>query len=306
DRKLLKLLKVFYVLSVSFFFVFLFILPMSGNIFSEINFESNVLNFVAYSILILTVLYLGMVVLGGKKWLIDPVNFLSVLVFGLFTTMAAVLASPSNISNTFGVSVLRGVSGLFVMLAIGIFYLTNVFVRDLQAIKKAIFTLTAGFITMLIVLASNSFYNPTVIPVQLVTLSPLVVLLAFVALFVKTKKFALVTLALSVALTFLYFANYRGNLLNAFYVLSSGFFASLILGLFYIFNNKQFLAKRIQELRTMLKKFKKADKFEFLNKVFSLSYLLIPVILLGILVLIMAQNSIGLNRIYEKVHHISI
>src|SRR5690606_546960 len=126
------------------------------------------------------------------------------------------------------------------------------------------------------------------------------------ALFVKTKKFALVTLALSVSLTFLYFANYRGNLLNSFYVLSSGFFASLILGLFYIFNNKQFLVKRIQELRTMLKKFKKADKFEFLNKVFSLSYLLIPVILLGILVLIMAQNSIGLNRIYEKVHHISI
>ncbi|MEO6728674.1 MAG: hypothetical protein ABIM99_02005, partial [Candidatus Dojkabacteria bacterium] len=134
-RKSEILSKILLSLGVLSFFLMMFILPFS-NLFTGKSSEQSTFEVLVAFITLCLGFFGSFFLLQGKKVIVDPRYFLSVLFFALLTTAASVLKSPAHISNTFGINTVRSLSGITIMALVGFFYFFNFIAKDFKMLSR--------------------------------------------------------------------------------------------------------------------------------------------------------------------------
>jgi hypothetical protein len=148
------------ILSQTFFYIFLFLLPIIAFLSTKESYSENILLKLIATFTTITIsLYIIKIIIFGKDFKVDPPGFVPVLIFALFVVfsgfLSTLLQEESNFT-TFGNDEIRSFSSIFVMMMVGLFFVVNVNIRDLSSIKKAVFLLTTSFfITLLISLTGS-------------------------------------------------------------------------------------------------------------------------------------------------------
>ena len=285
-ESLIKFLHFFGLLSL---FVFFIGLPLIGFLRLEKNLETNIFLFLIIFSLLSFVIHFIVLILNGKSKLTDPKNFLQVLTFALLTTVASVFVIPSNLSNTFGVENLRAVSGIFIMCAVGLFYILNVYIRDRVLFKRVIYFFAIGFTTLFVYLLATSFGSNLYIPNNIILLSPLYIFIAGILLFSRIPKvFSLTSIVVLILLTILSFIGYTGIFDNLYIVILSLSFTGLMFSLFFIINNRKYINTLFSEIKSHNEK--NSQKFRRVGK---LIILLSPflIFLSGFVIQILTKQS---------------
>ncbi|MCB0749350.1 MAG: hypothetical protein KDC90_17945, partial [Ignavibacteriae bacterium] len=94
--------------------------------------------------------------------IVDPVGLFFVLIFGLITTAAAVMVTPTDAENTFGSTgsdSLRALSGIGIMLAIATYYLVNTVYRKEKEIINSYIYFAVGYTFFLLTTLLFSRYS---------------------------------------------------------------------------------------------------------------------------------------------------
>jgi hypothetical protein len=249
-EKLNSLIKVIFFLGLNLLFLFLLFLPSSGEFGGTRSIETNYFNYFILFILISFVGYFIVLILNGSKRLVDPKNFLSVLIFALISTAAAVLATPASASNTFGIATVRGLSGAFILLAIGLFYLINVFIQDRTLLKRAWYTLVIAFSIYLFVLIALSLSGNSMIPNNILNLSPLFLLLTLTLLHSRLPKWFIgILLGLFSVLTLISFSSFKGMYSNVYVIIITLSITTLVFTIYFLLVNRKYIKNRLKEIK---------------------------------------------------------
>lgn len=120
--------------------------------FNSVSWEQSVMSFIVLFLGFLLFLYVGKIVLFGKTELKDPLFFMSVILYTLFSTTASVFALPANVANTFGSKDLKIVSGLAVFLFLLLFYFVRNYIINSNRLKILLRFLFLGFSMYLLAL----------------------------------------------------------------------------------------------------------------------------------------------------------
>lgn len=286
--------------------IFCLLLPLVGS--TDLSSETNYFKFfIAFSIISYGI-YLFALVLNGRRRLADPKNVLNVLIFALLTTTAAVFVTPSSITNTFGTQYVRALSGIFIICAIGFYYLTNVYVRDLTFIKRLIYLLTSGFVLYFLYLLMSSYQGISFIITNFLNVAPLFILLSGVAIFSRIpRKFSVGLLIFISTLTLAIFSSYKGVLINVYYVLIASAISGLILSIYFLLKNPTYISSKISELKMEDKLISKGMK--------SIPLLLIAspifILLFGFIIQFITKQNflnvfLGINDIAIAFNNISV
>lgn len=276
SEKTTSIVKFTFFLGIVLLFLFFAFLPLSGQLGVLPNTESNYFNFLVAFIVVSYIGYFIVLSLNGSKRIVDPSNFLSILIFALLSTAAAVLVIPASITNTFGITSLRGISGAFIMSAIGLYYLINVYIQDRTLLKRAIYTITFGFLIYFVFLLATSYGENTMIANNIVNIAPLFILLSALLLYSRMPKFIpIILLFASGIVTLISFANYKGVMMNLYNVIISLSITGLIFSIYFAVVNRSYIRNRIKEL-----KMKKNRAFKTrLRLVVPLIVLLLPFVI---------------------------
>lgn len=283
-----SVVKILFFFGLNLLFVFFLLLASSGEFAGTGSVETNYFNYFILFILLSFVGYFAVLVLNGSKRLVDPKNFLSVLIFALLSTAAAVLAMPATASNTFGVSSVRGLSGAFILLAIGLFYLINVFVQDRTLLKRVWYTLVLGFSLYFLALVVLSYSGNSMIPNNILNVFPLFLLLGLTFLHSRLPKWLLLTmLGFFGALTLFSYSSYKGLHGNLYAVLISISITALIFSIYFLLVNRKYLKNRVEEIK------KSSSLKDKLRLALPLLLLLSPIVifLFGFIVQIITKQN---------------
>ncbi|MFS8130455.1 MAG: hypothetical protein ACMG57_00600 [Candidatus Dojkabacteria bacterium] len=279
-RKSEILSKILFSLGIVSFFLLIAVLPYS-NLFSGKSFEQS-----SFETLILfmctTLAFLGsFLLLQGKKVLVDPKYFLSVLLFALLTTAASVLKSPAHISNTFGIELVRSLSGVTIMSIVGFYFFFNLVAKDFKTLNKLVNTFKFSLVVLIIIL----MFHTNVTDVNFVNNNLAIVLFAYFFLtlslvFTRTKLvLKSILLAVSAIFVFLTPQAIPSSIIST-QVITAGAVSLIILGVLYLSLKKQYVRSKLSQLSSVREGFK--------EKKYSLSevsyFLLLSVSVIAILV----------------------
>lgn len=124
-----------------------FLLPFFSLLFTDQSYETAIFYSILFASIPLISIFVIRVILFGSPVFVDPKGFIIVLFFALLTTAASISVDSPSTTNTFGEDSLRGLSGVFVMGMIALYYGVNATVRDKNAFKRYFFALIVGFIS---------------------------------------------------------------------------------------------------------------------------------------------------------------
>lgn len=290
-RKSEKFSKLLWALAVITFFTFIIVLPISP-LFTGKSFETSAfITLITFMCLSLG-LILGFLIIQGKKVLVDPKFFLSVLFFALLTTAAAVLKSPAHISNTFGMELLRGLSGITIMSLVGFFYFFNFLAKDIKMLNKLSSALRLGFTLLILVLIfhvnlSDITYVNTNLPIVLFIYA----YLGLSLIFSKSKRI-LKAILLAVSAIFVFLTPQTvPDAIKSTEVITVLVLSLAILGVVYAIIKKEYVKAKVTQLR--------GANAEFKDKKYSLSefsyFILLAVSVLAIVVGVLVHFRFNFN-----------
>lgn len=154
-------------------------LSLSGDYSEDLTFKFTVI-FVISEISI----YLIKAIFWEREKNIDPPGSITILIFALFSTLSSFLSTNSTNTSflTFGDSSLRMISSVFVMSLVGFFLMLSLNVRDYKTIKRLIFSLSLGYLAVIII---SLFSDPSFHQVLIIFSS----IFSFLTLALLYKKF---------------------------------------------------------------------------------------------------------------------
>lgn len=172
-ENVLKFLHFFNLILLSFF-IFFFIFAGRLGISSSI--ETDTFKFTIFVLGIIYTIFFFSLVYIRKDRIVDPINFLPILVYALLTTISSVLSTSGGTANTFGILEQRGLSGILILSMIGLYYILNFYIKDLKLYKRfySILLVSISLFTILAIIFSN--YNDSIVlnNINLFILFPLI------------------------------------------------------------------------------------------------------------------------------------
>ncbi len=291
------LLKYLYFFGYSIFFLGLFLISFSGDFYQNIDSETSILKYLLIFLPLILGLYLSTVVLNGKRRIVDPEFFLAVLLFALGTTSAAVLTLNPSLSNTFGSTSIRALSGIALISFIILFYLTNIYIHNRVLLRRSIKLLLAGFILFLILrfLTLQSITDSVNINLMLITLAGIAVLTKS-SINLRWFKISLIII-LSVIGIWSYTHDQLATI-GLSYVLLPLFFVLLVILIVFYFAKRNFLKVIFKGSMSFWEETmhsKKVDIFKFIKYLIDWLMLLSPIIVLVVFFLINRDQNILLS-----------
>jgi len=272
-----KVLLSFGVLSL---FVFIILLP-SLSLFFAGNFENTTFGALILFVVSIVAFLGAFFVLQGKKVIVDPQYFLVVLFFALLTTAASVLRSPAHITNTFGNSNARSLSGITIMCLVGFFYFFSFVVKDSKMLKR----FTSAFNYSLVIFLVLVLFHTNISDVNFVNSNLPIVLFAYfyliISLFLSKSNKILKAILIAVSAIFVFLSPQTiPDSLISTQSITIGILAIIILSVIYAGIRKDYLSEKVKELKSI--------KTGFKEKKYSLSevsyFLLILVSIIAVIV----------------------
>ncbi len=281
-----ELLRLISFTNFNLYYVFVFGLLLSfgvTKILTAYNSEASLFFFSILSVTIGLSLYVLTVVLGGFRKVIDPKGVIVVLVFALMTTTAAVMVSPSSSSNTFGTAAVKALSGLAIISYLGIYYLSNVLLKNFDVVKKAMYALFFSFVIL--------FFYELAFEGQNFIVGPFLFLMPLYLYLIVRRSYMMTVYAL-LFLGQLYFLLKNELLSNQDVFLISFIYGvvSLIITLKFVYLKRSIVKEKLEVLKHETKAlFNQKSKVSFNVRIkhfkvtlIGLAFLLSPVIFFGI------------------------
>ncbi len=310
EKFLKTVLDLFYTISL----VVVFLLPVFfvlTNIFNTA-FESEpqyLINYLIVSMAVLTSLFLGKLVLAGKKIVIDPVGFIPVLLFALGLIFTAVTSVNVGSSSTFGNSSTKLFSGLFVMILVSIFYFVSLYISNSTLLLRFNRLFFALFLFWYILILATGILDYSNITSFLFNLFFVYVISLSSVLAVKNVKLSYLYKAVLAIIMFSVLFYYLGSTIE---------FLGYLLAVTLIFNIGLFIIwisllqsgflrfrRNFTELISMGKelfKTRNLTKFLRIKSLYTVTHLLLflsPFILSTVLVVVIAINNVKISLFTE-------
>lgn len=279
-------------------FTFLF-LPLSiflGNV----TYENSVFGFFLTLIIIIAGLTCSYFVLVGRKGLVDPEHFLSVLFFALVVITSSVFQSPAHISNTFGTANVRALAGILIMAFIGLFYFTNVLIKSKQLFNSAVKAILIGLFVTVVFAVVNSLTLTKTLPFDNLPIM-FVALMGIVYSIIAFKKYRLPLLLVLVVSLILLFGVNSGtplNSINIIRILLPAFITTIIVGILIYRNVSREYFKKFQ-LVFSLKGQKIVKSFDILNVLM----VGLPLLFLIVLLVLLFTNNISIAGLLDPINN---
>jgi len=257
--KLDILVNIINTLSVGIFSLFIFLIPVSGSLFS-LDFETSILRFLIIFILSFLLIFLLKLIFQGSSFVIDPKGLLIILIFNLVLTASTLSITVIKVSGTFGVMGFRYLSGLTLMSLIGLFYFLNLYSPNTVQIKRILNLFVGGTFLYLVLSLINSNTNSATI----INALPLLVVgfTALVALVLSSKNKVVGSfLVLGYILMSLILLPFSQSTYYQLFIFTICIFISSSLGiLLYWSKSKKEFAKRFSQIKTNISNFIEVKK----------------------------------------------
>jgi hypothetical protein len=244
------------------------------------------------------------IVLSGWKILVDPANFLTVLTFSLLLTLCAVFSIEASRNNTFGSTSFRGLSGIFVISLIVLYYFINIYIRDIVSFRKLINTLIAGLLIFFVYCSLALIENSSIIGMNIYIIGILIALLTLIAVLGKRRNLLFTVILLIVGL--ITFSNIGNGAAYSTQILSlvwSFLITTLIVFIIYIVSKKD-RKTAFAELRAEFKN-RKINIIQLINKHPIIKIAGILIVLIGLTMFVTNKLDSGESFIVEKFRQIS-
>lgn len=304
------ILDLFYILSLASVFLLPALLVLT-NIFNT-TFEREpqyLINYLIVSTAVLTSLFLGKLILAGKKVVIDPNGFIPVLLFALGLIFTAVTSINVGSSSTFGNSSTKMFSGLFVMILVSIFYFISLYIGNNTLLKRFTRLFSALFLFWYVLILVIGILDSSNITTFLFDLFFVLVISLTVILAIKNTRLSYWYKVLFAIILFSVLFYYLGSTLDFLGYLVA-IFIIFNIGLFLIWLS--FLQPGILRFKRNFKEFvsiskelfitRKPSKLLRIKSLYTISHLLLflsPFILSIVLIVVIATNNINIRLFTE-------
>lgn len=278
--------------------IFTFLIPFSGVILG-LDSETSALRFLLLFVSIFSLVFIFKLVIQKRSFLIEPKGLLLILIFNLILTTLTILVSTLRVSNTFGISGFRYLSGITLMSLIGLFFFINLYLTKVRTRDYLLDILTLGSVFYIFVnfifVQVDTLYFLLNIPLVVLSLS-----LVFYKLLLLPKKLLYSIAGLLYFVLILLALPLNGSTYSELFYYNFAFFISYLLVLIlYIKRNKTNVFVRMKNIQQNIANFFKVKKgFTPTSKGISYLYyviaLLIPFlsVFIGILFLLGMSPSI--------------
>lgn len=130
--------------------IFAIFLPLSGTFFSSDS-ETSTLKFLIICVFAFLIIFILKLSIQGGAFIIEPKGLLMILVLNLVLTSLSILITTIRVSNTFGTTGFRYLSGVGLMSLIGLFYFLNLYLANAFNAKRFLNLLSFGTIVYVVV-----------------------------------------------------------------------------------------------------------------------------------------------------------
>lgn len=265
--------------------IFALFLPISGTLLGS-DAETSTLKFLLFFVFVFLIIFILKFAIQGGAFIIEPKGLLMILVLNLVLTTLSILITTLRVSNTFGTTGFRYLSGIALMSLIGLFYFLNLYAANTQNIKRFLNLLSLGTILYVVIylVTTNQTSNQVISNLPLITIG--FIIFAYSLLQSRSKisaTFAMFVLGILILVAVPFSVATYPTLFYYTLVLLIAY--SLVISL-YSLKNKQQLKVRFSQIKSNIINFLKVKKVSIpTNKGLSDLHLVIVFIIPIVLVL---------------------
>lgn len=239
--------------------IFALFLPVSGTFFSSDS-ETSTIKFLILCVFAFLTIFILKLSIQGGAFIIEPKGLLMILVLNLILTTLSILITTIRVSNTFGTTGFRYLSGVALMSLIGLFYFLNLYLANAVNARRFINLLSLGTILYVVVLlvTSNQTSNQIISNLPMLTIGFMIFVYSLLQNKSKVSStFTMLILGLLILVATPIGSATYANLLHFTIVLLISYLLVLTL---YILKRKKELKLRFSQIKSNIVNFIKVKK----------------------------------------------